>query len=113
LGLLCIGVLRELRRVVDPELILKRRQLIWLILMYLAQETYLVCSLGSTNGWSLFTGTAQEYISILALVSYFVFTLLPRDAVTSFDKAPNLPTVVPGQSTVEAGKLTVVTVQSL
>jgi hypothetical protein len=65
LELFCIITLQKLQEAVDPDFILKRRQLIWIILMYLAQGIHLACSAVSSivndSDMSLFTEYPQKY----------------------------------------------------
>jgi hypothetical protein len=124
LELFYIVILRKFPKVIDQGLILKRRQLIWLMLMYLAQLVYSVCSLAALaesleenlGVLQLFVGSVQAYICISVLFVYFILTIFPREAITGFDKVPGLPTIVqdepivaPNQPAVAPGLPTVVT----
>jgi hypothetical protein len=97
LGLFCNRILREFQGVIDPELILKRRQLIWLLLMYFVHVIHLAALMVtsvvvSVSDWPelmLFMSGDQDYIFISSLFIYFILTLFPRNAITGFDKVPN------------------------
>jgi hypothetical protein len=106
--LFCTGILLKFQKAADPKLILKRRQLIWLALMYLTQLVYSVCSLTAlteslaenSGVLQLFVGSARAYISILALLVYFILTISPQEAITEFDKVPSLPTIIQDKPTI-------------
>jgi hypothetical protein len=108
LELFCIGILLKSLIVVDPGLIFKRRQLILLILMYLTQLVYSACSIiasieslvNNLAALRLFGGSTQTYICVSALFVYFILTILPREAITGFDKVSDLPTLAPSQHVV-------------
>jgi hypothetical protein len=108
----CTGILLKFQNVVDPELMLKRRQLTWITIIFFTQFVYSACSVTSVveslkanlAALRLFADTIQAYISISALFIYFVLTLVPRNAITGFNKVPDLPAIVHDKSTIVPGQ---------
>jgi hypothetical protein len=86
---LCAWIFFELRYIVDPELLIKRRQLIRIILIYLIMFiSFAVSAGGVTKSPSAFSGEASEYVNLIAFIACYILTLVPRNAINDFNKAP-------------------------
>jgi hypothetical protein len=94
--LFCVWTFFEFQSVSNPEILLKRRQLLTILLLHLTLIIYF-----STLTLS---SIISQYIHLGALVAYFALTLVSRNSITGFDKKPNLAVSVPGQPTVMTGQ---------
>jgi hypothetical protein len=83
--LLCAWIHFGLQNVVHSELLLKRRQLRTIFLIYFTMTISFSASAAMNS--------ISRYISVSVLVAYFALTLIPHDAITGFDKVPDSPAV--------------------
>jgi hypothetical protein len=94
--LLCARILFKLWNNNNPDFLLKRRQLLTILLIYLVLTVYFVAVVSTSN--------VAAYIVSFALTAYFALTILPRDAITGFGRMPNLPAAPPDQPAIAAGQ---------
>jgi hypothetical protein len=98
--LLCSWILLKLQNFADSEILLKRRQLLTILLIYftllVSPLFFLAAHYSDLEGYYY---TVLIHIGLFASLVYYVVTIFPRDAITGFSKVPGLPTAVPDQPT--------------